>query len=135
MITRKRIAELTRYALTGVLCASLNAFVTILLTEYARLHYLVSLTLCSMLVIVFGFFLTRSWTFRRSGTGMLPEFLRFTLTSGVNVLLGLCACALLVEEFRVPYIYAIVAVTVVFAPMVYVVHRVWTFGLSWIQDL
>jgi putative flippase GtrA len=133
VITRQRFAELTRYGLTGTLCASLNVFIALFLTEYVGLHYLVSLTLCSALVIVIGFFLNRSWTFRKSGTGVLGEFFRYSLTTSVNVVIGLVICAFLVEEVHVPYAYAIATIAVVLAPMTYVVHRVWTFGLSWIQ--
>jgi putative flippase GtrA len=133
VITPERCKELARFAITGIVCASLNVLVSILLTEYLGLHYLVSLTLCSMMVIVTGFFLNRSWTFRKTGPEILAEFWRYSLATFVNMVLGIAVCALLVEEFHLPYAYAIAVVAVAFAPMTYVVHRVWTFGLTWIQ--
>lgn len=131
MITRERFSEMARYVVTGALCASLNVIIAIFLTEYLGLHYLVSLALCSALVIVVGFFLNRSWTFRKGGTGVIAEFFRYALATGVNVIIGLLCCAFLVEELRIPYSYSIAIVAVAFAPMTYVVHRAWTFGLSW----
>lgn len=133
MITRRRFGELARYAVTGVLCASLNVIIAMFLTEYVGLHYLVSLALCSAIVIVVGFFLNRSWTFRMRGTAMVAEFFRYAVATGVNVVIGLCACAFLVEELHIPYSFSIAIVAVAFAPMTYVVHRAWTFGLSWLH--
>lgn len=130
MITRERLAELIRYATTGALCASLNIGLSMFLTEYAGLHYLVSLAVCSMLVIVVGFFLNRSWTFRMQGTAILAQFVRYALATSANVVIGLVACAFMVEQLHVQYMYAIAIIAIVFAPMIYVVHRVWTFGLT-----
>lgn len=133
MISRERLHELIRYGVTGALCASLNVFLAIFLTERLGLHYLVSMALCSTIVIVTGFFLNRSWTFRKHGTGILGEFFRYCLATGVNVVVGLVSCAFLVESLHIPYAYSIAIVAVVYAPMIYVVHRAWTFGLSWFQ--
>jgi putative flippase GtrA len=133
MITQARFRELARYVMTGGLCVLLNVFFVMVLTEYVGLHYLVSLALCSVIVTVVGFALNRSWTFRKRGTGVLPEFFRYAFATAVNIVIGLWACALLVEQLRVPYLFSIAIVGVVFAPMTYIVHRAWTFGLSWLQ--
>lgn len=132
MISQARIRELGRYVVTGGLCVLLNVFIAMVFTEYLGLHYLVSLALCSAIVIVIGFFLNKSWTFRKRGSAVLPEFLRYTLATGVNVVIGLWACALLVEKAEIHYLYAIAIVGVVSAPVTYVVHRAWTFGMSWL---
>ncbi len=59
--------------------------------------------------------------------------MRYLLVSWVNVVIGLIASAVLVEDARIPYGYAIAIVGVVFAPLTYVIHRVWTFGMSWVR--
>ncbi len=133
MITWKRLGELVRYVTTGAFCASLNVVISIFLTEYFGLHYLVSLTICSAIVIVVGFFLSRSWTFRKRGPAIVTEFFRYMLVTGVNVVIGLCLCAFLVEVVHIPYAYSIAIIAVAFAPVNYVVHRAWTFGLSWLH--
>lgn len=132
MISRLRLGELARYAVTGGLCVLLNVLLAMVFTEYFGLHYLVSLGLCSTVVIVIGFFLNKAWTFRKHGSAVFPEFLRYSLATGANVIIGLWACALLVEQFSVHYLWAIAVVGVVSAPLTYIVHRVWTFGLSWV---
>jgi putative flippase GtrA len=133
VIVRERFGELARYAATGALGASLNVAIAVFLTEYVGLHYLVSLAICSAIVIVTGFFLNRSWTFRKRGKGALAEFLRYVLVTGANVVIGLLACAFLVEEMKIPYAYGIAIIAVVFAPLTYLVHRAWTFGLTWMR--
>jgi putative flippase GtrA len=134
LITRQRLGEMFRYGVTGLLGASLNVVVAVILTEYVGLNYLVSLAICSAMVIVVGFFLNKSWTFRQRGTNVGAEFLRYALVTGANVPVGLVSCALLVSVAKIPYAYAIAIVAVVFAPLTYVIHRAWTFGLSWLRS-
>ena len=133
MISRQRFWEIVRYLATGALGASLNVVVAVILTEYVGLNYLVSLAICSAMVIVVGFFLNRSWTFRKRGTNVAAEFFRYALVTGINVPVGLVACAVLVNFAKIPYAYAIAIVAVAFAPVTYVIHRAWTFGLSWLR--
>jgi putative flippase GtrA len=132
MISHQGINEIVRYVVTGGLCVLLNVFITMVLTEYAGMHYLVSLTACSAIVTVVGFALNKSWTFRTRGCAMLPEFLRYALLTGVNIAIGLWACALLVEKGGIPYFYAIAMVGVGAAPLTYIGHRAWSFGLTWV---
>ena len=134
MITRQRLGEMIRYLATGALGASLNVAVAVFLTERVGFNYLISLTICSAMVIVVGFFLNRNWTFRRRGTTVVPEFLRYALVTGINVPIGLVACAFLVEVAKIRYTYSIMIVAALFAPLTYIVHRAWTFGLSWIRN-
>ena len=47
-------------------------------------------------------------------------------------MITLCACALLVEKLRIPYLFAIAIIGVGAAPLTYIVHRAWYFGLSWL---
>jgi putative flippase GtrA len=132
VITRQRIHEIARYVATGGICVLLNVLIAMVLTEYFGLHYLVSLAVCSAIVTVVGFFLNKSWTFRTRGSPVLPEFLRYALVTGVNIVITLCACALLVEKLRIPYLFAIAIIGVGAAPLTYIVHRAWSFGLSWL---
>jgi putative flippase GtrA len=134
VITRQHLGEWIRYLATGALGASLNVAVAVFLTEYVGLNYLISLTICSAMVIVVGFFLNRNWTFRKRGTTVVAEFLRYALVTGINVLIGLLACAVLVEVAKIPYAYSILIVAIAFAPVTYIIHRAWTFGLSWMRS-
>ena len=119
---------------TGGICAGLNLIGAIVLTEYAELNYLVALGICSVLGILVGFVLNRSWTFRKHGKSAGAEFLRYVLVAAVNVPIGLASCAFLVNYVNIPYAYAIAILAVVYSPLLYTVHRAWTFGLSWARS-
>jgi len=134
MISRQRAAEIARYLVTGALGASLQVLLTLLLTEVFGLHYLLSLTVGAAMVIAIGFVLNRAWTFRKAGGTVLAEFGRYLLVTAGNVVIGVLGCALMVQQLRVPYVYAIVIVAVTFAPLTYLVHRAWTFGLAWLRE-
>jgi putative flippase GtrA len=134
VIARQHLGELGRYLVTGALGASLNVAFAVFFTEFVGLNYLISLTICSAMVIVVGFFLNRNWTFRKRGTTIVTEFLRYALVTGINVLIGLVACAALVEVAKIRYAYSILIVAAAFAPVTYVIHRAWTFGLSWMRS-
>lgn len=130
-MTRQRLEEIARYVVTGGVCVMLNVLIAMVLTEYVGLHYLLSLAVCSAIVTVVGFLLNKSWTFRKRDSAVLPEFLRYVLVTGVNIVITLWVCALLVEKLEVPYLHAIAIIGVGAAPLTYIVHRAWSFGLSW----
>lgn len=132
MIFHRRIEELVRYAFTGGICVLLNVLISMLLTEYVGLNYLVSLAICSVMVIVIGFLLNKHWTFRAFGSAW-SEFRRYALATGTNVIVGLWMCAMLVQKLGIHYLWAIAIVGVVSAPITYIVHRAWTFGLKWVE--
>lgn len=134
LFTRKRAGEVGRYIATGVLGVSVQVGLTVLLTRYFGLNYLVSLAVVAVSVIVVGFLLNRSWTFRKRGRNVLAELGRYLLVTGVNTFIGLASCAFLVQDGGVAYPYAIAIVAAVFAPITYLVHRAWTFGLSWLRE-
>ena len=73
----------------------------------------------------------RQW--RISITTVGAEFVRYALVTGINIPIGLVACAILVSAAKIPYAYAIAIVGVVFAPLTYMIHRAWTFGLLWLR--
>jgi putative flippase GtrA len=134
VITGQRLGEIIRYLATGALGASLNVVCAVFLTAYVGLNYLVSLTISSAMVILVGFFLNRNWTFRKRGATEFAEFLRYALVTGANIPIGLISCAVLVKYAHFPYAYAIAIVAVAYSPLIYVVHRAWTFGLSWMHS-
>lgn len=134
MISYARTLELTRYGLTGALGASLNIGLVLLLTHYAAIHYLLSLVISSILVTIVGFFLNRTWTFRQSGRARRPEFLRYVIITATQVGVGVIVCAWLVHFVGLHYLVAVACVAILSAPVIYLLHRGWSFGLSWLTD-
>jgi putative flippase GtrA len=127
-----RVGEFARYAATGLFGVTVNAGGVALLTESLHLHYLVSLAAVSAFVTLAGFALNKYWTFRRRNTQVVPELARYVTTTALNIVIGIVCCAALVEVWDVPYVWAVALVGVGFAPLTYLAHRGWSFGLPWL---
>jgi putative flippase GtrA len=131
-LDRDRFRELIRFCFSGLLCALLNLIGVMLLTELAGLHYLTSLAISSAAAATVGFILNRWWTFRVRGTAVEPEYLRYLVVAGAQIIVSLWFCAWLVDDLRVPYLPALIGVAAFLAPLSYVLHRAWSFGLIWL---
>lgn len=130
MLSRAQLRELIRFGATGFFCLALNTSGVMLLTEIAGLHYLASLTLSSLIVMTVGYLINKYWTFRVDGTAVPPEFVRYVTTNCAAMLVSLWVCSSLVEDLHVPYSWSVVFAGIACAPLTYLTHRAWTFGLS-----
>ena len=130
MFTLERFQELLRFGLTGFFCLALNMGGVMLLTEVFGLHYLLSLALSSMVVMTVGFLINKFWTFRVTGTAAPPEFVRYVVTNCSAMLASLWLCSWLVEDIRISYSWSVAIAGIVCAPLTYLTHRGWTFGLA-----
>ena len=116
--------------MTGIFCLALNTCGVVFLTEVAGLYYLMSLVLSSIVVMVVGFTINKLWTFRVNGTAIPPEFGRYVATNCAAMLTSIWLCSWLVEGMHVPYSRSVVIAGFACAPLTYMTHRVWTFGLK-----
>jgi putative flippase GtrA len=130
MFTWERFQELFRFGATGFFCLALNTGGVMFLTERLGLYYLVSLVVSSSVVMTVGFLINKFWTFRVSNTAAPPEFARYILTNCAAMLLSVCLCSWLVADMHIPYSWAVVTAGIVCAPLTYLTHRAWTFGLT-----
>lgn len=131
---RARFLELLRFGTTGVLCLLVNLGGVTLLTELTGLHYLSSLAISSSTSATVGFAMNRWWTFRIHGTSVAPEYLRYVVIAGTQVIAGMWSCARVVEDLHVPYVTATILVSGLLAPFSYLLHRAWSFGLAWLRE-
>ena len=67
---------------------------------------------------------------RVEGTAAPPEFVRYVTTNCAAMLASLWLCAWLVEDLHIAYSWSVVVAGMVCAPLTYLVHRGWTFGLA-----
>jgi putative flippase GtrA len=134
MLDANRARELLRFGITGLLCLLVNLGGMTLLTELVGLHYLTSLAFSSATSATVGFVINRWWTFRIHGTSIAPEYLRYVITSGAQVIAGLWSCAWLVDGLHMPYVPAVLIVSGLLAPLSYLAHRAWSFGLAWLRQ-
>jgi putative flippase GtrA len=129
MFTWERLQELVRFGVTGLCCLGLNTAGVILLTEGLGLHYLVSFVVSSMIVMTIGFLINKYWTFRVTETSAPPEFVRYVVTNCAAMAVSVWLCSRLVESMHLPYSWSVVIAGLTCAPLTYLTHRVWTFGL------
>jgi putative flippase GtrA len=125
-----RISETARYLLTGSLSVGLNLLIICLLTEVFGLHYLLSICVCFVTVTLVSFYLNRTWTFRKLGGELPPDLARFVLVSLTQLVLSVTLCGWMVERLGLPYPLVVAALSVVFVPLTYLVHRGWSFRLN-----
>lgn len=125
-----RISEIARYLATGSLSVGLNLLIICVLVEVFGVPYLLSICVCFVTVTLVSFCLNRRWTFRKRLGAVSPDLARFALVSLGQLALSVSFCGWAVEVLRIPYPLVVVAASVVFVPLSYLVHRSWSFGLT-----
>ena len=124
-----RILEIARFLATGTLCVALNVLIITLLTEGLGLHYLLSTSVCFVLVTLVGFCLNRVWTFRKRGKEARRDLTRYVVVTITQFLVSLLGCGICVEMLHIPYPLTLLLLSGLFAPATYLLHRRWSFGL------
>lgn len=125
------IREFGRYAATGILSVALNTLIIVVLTELAGFHYLVSTAICFVTVMLTSFTLNRFWTFRKMTGSVSIDLGRYATVAILNLLLSVGLSYLLVEHLGVRYEFAAAALSLIVAPVSFLVHRRWSFALRW----
>jgi putative flippase GtrA len=120
--------ELYRFCVVGGLNVLINNAIIVALTEWTGLHYLLSIIVCTIITTLIGFRLNRNWTFRRGGQMQWREFLRY----GAGILANLALVMLLtwsLVQAGLPYYVACLIIAALMAPVNFMLHRLWSFGL------
>ena len=129
-----RALEVARFVMTGTLSVIMNLAVIVFLTEKVGLNYLVSIAICFVTVTFVSFWLNRVWTFRKRTGAARIDFVRYLVTTIIQLLLCLLLCSICVNVFHIPYEAAVVGLSVAFVPLTYLLHRRWSFNLKWLQQ-
>lgn len=129
---RRLGGEFVRFCITGLLAVLLNTGLIVAFTEVAGMHYLASIVLTFAVTTLFGFALNRQWTFAVDGAARRRELMRYAAISLFGVGLTLVTAWLLVG-WGVPYYVASFGVAVLLAPVNFLLHRGWSFGLAWVD--
>ena len=129
MISSARAREFARFLVVGGLSALMNTIIIVLLTEIFRLNYLVSYFICFVGVTLFGFAANRSWSFSISGQANGREAGRYFLVTTATTVIAMAASKIMVE-LGMPYPVAVFLSAGVMAPLNFVSHRCFSFGLK-----
>lgn len=112
------------YGLIGALGNGINLSATFVLTEWARLYYMVSYTVATLGTWVIMFFLHSQITFRgHERASQFQRFLKFITVYGTGFLLNSALVFLLTEYIHLYYMLSILSVTVVLSAGTFFVNK------------
>lgn len=129
LITPPRAREFARFLAVGTVSALANTIIIVLLTEIFRLNYLVSYAICFVGVTLFGFVANRSWSFSVDGQANSREAGRYFVVTTATTLIAMAASKVMVE-LGMSYPVAVFLSAGVMAPLNFVSHRCFSFGLK-----
>ena len=95
---------------------------------------MLAICICFVAVTVVSFGVNRLWTFNKCGAGAHKDFGRYVLAALLQLPASLLIFNLMVEAGRFTPAVAAVLTAAVFAPVGYLLHRGWSFGLRWVQE-
>jgi putative flippase GtrA len=130
---KEKSLEVLRYLSTGALSVALNLLILLSLLHLG-VHYLVAICVCFVAVTTISFGINRSWTFRKRTTGARRDFGRYFLVALLQLPLSLSCFGACVELLHMPPPMAAVVVSAMFAPVLYLLNRGWSFGLRWFHE-
>jgi putative flippase GtrA len=125
-----RSLEVLRYLSTGALSVALNLLILLTLMHFG-VHYLVAICVCFVAVTTISFGINRLWTFRKRTGEARKDFGRYLLVALLQLPTSLASFGACVELLHLPPPMAAVAVSALFAPALYLLHRGWSFSLGW----
>ncbi len=120
--------EILRFLIVGGLSALMNTTIIVIFTELLGLHYLLSFLLCFLLVTGTGFILNRQWSFRVGGMAQWHEAARYCVVAVGGVITAM-AISWGFVRLGLPYYIAVTLAACFLAPVNFISHRYWSFGL------
>ena len=129
LINPARTREFARFLVVGGFSALVNTIIIVLLTEVFQINYLISYAICFVCVTLFGFVANRSWSFSVDGQANSREAGRYFAVTVVTTIIAMAASKVMVE-LGMPYPVAVFLSAGVMAPLNFVSHRCFSFGLK-----
>lgn len=121
-------AQFGRFCAVGLLSVAINNLFIVVLTELFGIHYLLSILICFVLATASGFVLNRNWSFRKVGTTQRRELIRYVVVTVGGICLSLLTSWMLMQR-GIPYYVTMVGIALLMAPLNFIAHRAWSFGL------
>lgn len=112
------------YGLIGAFGNGINLGTTFVLTEWARVYYMISYTVATLGTWVIMFFLHSRITFRgHERQSQFQRFLKFITVYGTGFLLNSALVFLLTEYIHLYYMLSILSVTIVLSVGTFLVNK------------
>lgn len=126
-LTRLPTKEFLRFAFVGALCFGAGIASLYALTEFGKIHYLVSMAISLLIVNLIGWTLNRIWTFESTSQSKKLEFARYLAVNIAGFGITLLLMALLVSGLGINYLVASIIVAGLMMLTNFVTHRNWSF--------
>lgn len=123
------LAQFIKFSLVGVLNTAIHYGVFYVLYRYAGLYHLLASAAGFCLAVVHSYILNKFWTFRRRGSRIREEFLKFFLVSIFSLGVNLAGMAILVELLAVqPPVAQLVTIGITLV-VNFLSNKFWTFRI------
>ena len=122
-LTRERLLQLARFGSIGLLCACISIAVLVGLCEMAHMNYLLAFLIAFLVANICGYLLNGHFTFDASHNLRRKSFAVYVLINCASLAINSLALRILVEDFRVWYVTATIAIAAINAPVNFIAHR------------
>ncbi|WP_055074571.1 GtrA family protein [Pseudanabaena sp. 'Roaring Creek'] len=119
--------QFLRFFMVGGFCAFLNIVILYILTGILNFHYLLSVLIQTVVVNYIGFYLNRRFTFKKTKGNFWEGLVKYYTVMISSFLMVSSLMYLLVDIFRVWYLYAFILITIMMMIFNFLSHQKWTF--------
>ncbi|HEX3837009.1 MAG TPA: GtrA family protein [Steroidobacteraceae bacterium] len=128
-----RLVEVMKFIATGTLSVALNTVIIILLTQRLGLPYQVSIIACFLVVTFISFCLNRFWTFQLRRQSKRADLGRYVCVGIFQLVMSLLLTTFCVEVLHLQYVLAVVILSILLAPITFLLHRRVSFRIKWFE--
>lgn len=121
--------QFVKFSLVGVINTSINLIVLYALTEYFHIYYIISAVFAFLAAVTNSFLLNKTWTFKENIAYKASlKYFKFIIISVTALLINLIVLYVLVEYFKIWYIYAQLIGIVSNLIINFLGNKLWTFS-------
>lgn len=114
---------LIRFFISGITTALVQLSVLFLLTDILEIYYITSSILAFLVALLTSFNLQKRWTFKNSSSDQGKQFIVYSVTAIVNLILNTALMYLFVDIFNIWYILSQVIVFGIIAVESFLIYR------------
>lgn len=114
---------LIRFFISGITTALVQLSVLFLLTDILEIYYITSSILAFLVALLTSFNLQKRWTFKNSSSDQGKQFIVYSVTAIVNLILNTALMYLFVDIFNIWYMLSQVIVFGIIAVESFLIYR------------
>ena len=119
--------QVMRFGCVGVLAATTNFFIVVLLVSVSKMHPLVANVFAFMIAFQVSFYGHKLWTFSSKGRH-LSSLSKYMIVAGIGFGLNEALYALFLQVFKLHYVPALILVLMIVPPVTFTLSKFWAFA-------